>query len=449
MKLKFSFALLVAVFLVSCSEQENATETLKTKIVNKLTFKRCTFSQEVSINHLQVSNSLEFVDCEFNYGLSITEIEEVGNDPKLKDVPLMSFIGIEAKGGIFLLKDIQFRRSIMFNGNSKIIDVFNIQELVSEKGVVISEKGVVIIENQTVRTMNISNSKINFLSLALNNISSVKISYNTFQIINLSGNQINSNIDLTGGNINESLNISSGKFSGLFMINCISSEEGIGPNLGFVRSNFKEEVRVSNSISINNKKYYSKGFNKISILETQFENGIDLTGKTIDGNTPIIDTINIFSSNRLSGKIIFKNFSVNRFDIKGMFIDSILILSSCVFNKFEINEFSNYDTIKLLNVGAINNSKDSELSIIDTYLGNTELLNVDFSGFKNIKIHNSDIKDIKAMNVRWFEYNILSQSFDNEGETKIASFFEKLWKSTELLFVNKKNNIYRDNILYY
>ncbi|ALL06285.1 hypothetical protein AQ505_12735 [Pedobacter sp. PACM 27299] len=126
-------------------------------------------------------------------------------------------------------------------------------------------------------------------------------------------------------------------------------------------------------------------------LNIGYWGGCNLKELTIDLNPKMSGLIRVTGE---KSKII--NFSI----FKSTSDVSISIEDISV-NHLSIYRYRNDKNFRITNLKSIDGEHDSEVSIVESYMGKAEFYNIDFRKFQLINIHNSHISDSSFVSVKW------------------------------------------------
>lgn len=136
----------------------------------------------------------------------------------------------------------------------------------------------------------------------------------------------------------------------------------------------------------------------------------------------LIENLSInYSTDIQKSEFILANSQIKHLHINGIKSkDNSLILKDLELNNLEINDFSNEGTLRLHNVQF---NKDSIVKIDNSFLGKTELNNVDFSQAKEFYISKSNVLDLITTNTK---YPKNRDTYKGENEEDRRELFRQL-----------------------
>lgn len=126
-----------------------------------------------------------------------------------------------------------------------------------------------------------------------------------------------------------------------------------------------------------------------------------------------VSSLEVACSPKLMGKFLFSDFEVESVLIKGNNVDSSISFERIVFDKFRIENFTNHGIVKLFSLFGLRDK--SELLVLNSFLGDTQLFNLDFGKLNKIVIIDSHLSEINTTNVTWPD-----EIFSNQEEEEVS-----------------------------
>jgi len=359
-------------------------------------FANCVFENEVLIHGIDLNFGIAFINCEFKQDLSLIEVKTHGLSEGLDN---NSIIIDNCQIKYFLIKNSEVERYIIIR-NSTIERLF----LTS----IISSLGGITIDNTSINSSiefqhNRLYAQIRFnecnilprMQLLDNNASSIVFVKNNFK----------KEILIWGGNLPTGLTFNEGIYDDEVKIQYING----GDYLTFKGCTFNMNCEVLFYDSDPNNQE-DKGFPKISISSSSFENGFNLIGSKNLIEPFYIDELSVQFSNKLKGNIVISLLSIREnLMLTGANFNTNLILIDIYSENVTINDLSNYSTIQFINLKTYGGF-ESKFSIAESYLGKSHFFDVDFSSYRSVNIRNSFLSEIITSNVKWFKYQNLNKN---------------------------------------
>jgi hypothetical protein len=145
-------------------------------------------------------------------------------------------------------------------------------------------------------------------------------------------------------------------------------------------------------------------------------------GFSFDGDNLYSELITIDFSPYLKGRLVFSNLKLGKLTLKGTNSENNLYFRNMGFQEILIDDFLNLKTLSFSNLDEeFTRSKTSYFKILDSDLGNWELLNFDFNAFSKIIWKDSNIVGLRTSAVGWFSEN----KFEAEGELVPSTCFRR------------------------
>lgn len=168
---------------------------------------------------------------------------------------------------------------------------------------------------------------------------------------------------------------------------------------------------------------------ELKIESTEFNGGF-----TMEGDNLTSKSISIDFSPLLKGRLVFSYLKLGKLMLKGTNSENNLYFRNMGFEEILIDEFLNLKTLSFTNLDdEFTKSKKSSFKILDSDLGNWELLNFDFNAFSKINWKDSNIVGLRTSVVGWFS----EKKFEADGELIPATclrrreFYRQLKQSCE------------------
>ncbi|PQA59146.1 hypothetical protein [Siphonobacter curvatus] len=168
------------------------------------------------------------------------------------------------------------------------------------------------------------------------------------------------------------------------------------------------------------KKYDYIELKELNISKCNIEESIYIHGMTFSDILFKINKIEIQSSPNLKGQLNLSYLRCNSVSINGDNLSCYFLLRNIQFSTLELNSFFNFNKFQII---ACQPLLDSEVRIINSSLGQTQFFSLNFALLKHVKIVNSIINEIIAINVTWFkkeqlitDYNTIDEEFKNKRE---------------------------------
>ncbi len=128
-----------------------------------------------------------------------------------------------------------------------------------------------------------------------------------------------------------------------------------------------------------------------------------------------IDTLDIFCSKNLSGKIAFNKFNIDDAHITGTNFDTPLIFDDLTFSNLGFDYFTNESSLQLIDVRSSEN-KPTKLKIENTHMGKAQFLSTNFRTFTLVTIENVNLTQISSSLVTWFEMKQLDPNVNGSQD---------------------------------
>lgn len=393
--------------------------TSDTAILGKnLIFENCTFQGELWFKNFSIYRFIRLHNCEFKTAVVFENIKVLGYDSK----------NMTGNGGVIIRRS-NFNNKLYFQANNNIkrgleVNECEVKELLIE-AISSKEGGIDIESSKFYDLLSINQCRVvKSIRLAKSETyCQVRWQNNICRNFSFLDNSFERDIRIWGGKTIEGLIFNDGVFKDNVTLESIQTDDN--GSLTLIGVQFDKalvfEYEDNNNLIAGPKVFW--------LVSSEFNGGMFINGSKTDSYFPIKE-ITLKCSSKLRGLINFTRLNSKKINLEGINSTARVIFNDNVISELITKQFSNYSPIKLIDTKVDNESSISTLSIKNTYLGPTELANIDLSQFKKIEIVNSDIKDLLATNVNWFTYEKLNQ-------LGVVNEISK-WHKIKLLFTKSK-----------
>ncbi len=387
---------------------------------------RLVFEQDVLFDKTNINVALVFRNCEFKKGLLFDGLKSNG----ILDEWDSDLFGLHFENCIF-------NEMVQFEGRCEVERGISFTNDCQIKGGIILREVFI-----TIGSLNFESTSIDFI-LEINNC---VISNLGFGIKNC---QVNGPVRITTGCLS-SITLFKSTFEKDIYVWAPCIVNGFIINYG----HFKDDLRIQgvrgrpgltmfsgkydDKVSIDyedlNRNNLIEGFRSLHFESCDFNNGLEVNGvqDVFAVAYPLIESINIKSSTRLKGDLLFNSLDVNVFKFSGINQNATIKLNAVFVNRLWFDNFSNYSKIIFNNVRAstsewfneIKNRGKTVLSKVDslfqlehTDLGSCKFWGFNFDSFKTLSFNNVVLSSCEFQSISWFESSKLGRY--NSDQTKL------------------------------
>lgn len=223
-----------------------------------------------------------------------------------------------------------------------------------------------------------------------------------------------------------------GKFYGNIDISCVKNLESLSITETEFDAKFRfkrkdPQCQINNSISPK----------KIWIQEVSFINGFMFSGDMSKS-----EELTMIFSEKSSGIIDFRKTYFKKVTLKGNNINSSVFLRDCSYCELIFTKLYNRTLISLINNKPESNDLTvKELKIENSYLGNTEFYDFDFSIYPKVRIINSRLDTIFTYGVKWFSDEKLFVDEKENSHPKFLSQKREIYRQLKLASEKQSDRI--------
>ncbi len=363
-----------------------------------ITFQNCTFNSFCNISgHLNCG--IKFIDCSFDKSLFFKHI--LIDDFNIDGAPLYDSIHIShctIKGDLTFFSE----NSILKNIKIECSTIVGL----TLAGLYSSEGGIKFLNNKVEKSSYIDNCKllknIHFANSEF--LGDVSMSDNTCSSIIIRETTFNAAFAQFENILEQNISLINSVFKGNTLINACCIKQLLSLNNSTFHNQF--------SICFYNPNYKTIKIGEIKNIELtscSFLNGVLFSGGSKGSLFSDIKFIHIIASKKLTGEIVFDHLNINLLRIEGSNFDASFFFKRCLFTHIQFSRFTNFGSLHLIGSEALpNQNTETIFKIIDSNIGKTNFSNFSFAKFKKIQIENSDLTQITASNVTWFNQKQIS-----------------------------------------
>lgn len=145
--------------------------------------------------------------------------------------------------------------------------------------------------------------------------------------------------------------------------------------------------------------------NNFHIRNTSFQNECIIEDEYSSANEISINKLKLGFGPDMKGELIIRKIIANEILLNGNNYYSDVLFDNVNANNILIDKFSNYKSLRFFNLDSIN--QKSNFKIFKSNLGNTHFNYCNLSNYKCIEIKQSNVSEIIASGVNWFNYKSL------------------------------------------
>lgn len=392
-----------------------------------LIFKNCEFILDVFFKKVNLKCGVKFINCTFKKNLIFdnTTINKYDHEFNFENDSILIQKCVISEKLIFQNRNNILRDTCLDNSQFGSIDIYNIG---SKEGSLQIRNTILnshshISQNEFINDIHFSKTIAKgSLRFENNDTSDYAFIKNTFE----------ADAWIWYGKVLRGITFNEGVYHGSFRIQSIQSNG----NLAIYGSKFESEFLVEYESNNGNDNIIG-GCPRINIGDSEFNNGLILTGRINRNFLHEIEKINIDTTKKLKGEISFSGFDIKSLKITGNNYDSNIIFDNNSFVSVLFERFTNFGTVQFNNARASSRADEPKVfSFLNSHLGKTLFTNVSFEKFDTVSINNSNFTEITASNVIWFELNQLDVP-DGLDDTKNL---QTLWKSIKFLIYNVESS---------
>jgi hypothetical protein len=359
-----------------------------------VTFINCNFQSRVIFEGIDLKLGLQFINCKFDSRAAIIKCSAKGYNMNFNpNNDSISFNNCEFND-ILDISDCKLEREIKLNECKKLAKLSLINNEASGIDILSS-----LVENIFAYSGNHLEGLINFNKSTINE--SLKLDGNYCTYLFLIDATFKSDVWIYGGQATAGITLNRGIYEDSFKMEAVNSTG----TLTLVDTDFRKSSVILYHDAKNNT---NGGCPKIYITSCRFTSGFLLQGHP-KGRAQIIESIEILSTNNLSGFLKVEGFNVNNLSLQGINSNCIISFELILVKSLKLLNYSNFSTTQFFGVEA-DGKKDSKLEIIDSFLGKTHFSTINFKTFYKIDIDRSILTEITATYVSWFNKEQIESS---------------------------------------
>lgn len=330
-------------------------------LMNPVSFQDCLFNKDIRFNKVRknIKRQDDYIKIGF-YGCEISSVDlnNCGN------IDGLSIEGNKIKGGVRIMK-CEEMKDFFIHDNIELgaIEVNNQSEFKGTLSVYNNKNLSLRLVKSKIEELNIFRNRDNFYWIVLDRIKS--------QNLNVKENEIVNSIDVHNIQVEIEFTVLDNVIDNQFKLLCGDNTDI--KYLSVAGGNYKQGFWIYGFLTI-------KAIHNILYTGTQENNG----------------------------SFHFRNLILDCFKLQGAIKSSTIILNNVIVDDLIFDNFFNYGIISLAEVKGTN-----ELKIDHANLGNCEIINCDFSNFKQVNIKNASLASIKSVQTKWFSRTQLNQSTSN------------------------------------
>lgn len=346
--------------------------------------KNVTFKEKVTIRDAEINSGLAFSNCTFEKGIVFHNVKSINYDSYYnQDNYSVSFTNCNAKYIVFE-ENCLMARSVIISENCEIEKVSINKLKIDNSGLVIKKSTISYLDiAHCISDINLSNSFFNEplrIESLIGNISLIK-------------NEFNDNVMFWNVECSFSLTLNYNFFKDNFNI-----EASRFKSISIIGDTFEKKAELENrDMTGSNLDAY---LNKLYISEAKFIEGFDFNGLGKD-----IEEIKLPLTPTFEGLLKFEGWKADNIIISGVNQNLKLLFKRVSFRFFVINDFTNYSDISFDKCKGFG---DCTFNLSDCDLGSTKFSEFEFDSFKEIRIDNATLDNIKLSSCSWFTDKSLS-----------------------------------------